>query len=283
MRRILFFLISPLILLATIHVDKNEVKRGDVVCVGDRAVVEGKVNGDLVAIKCDLTFSGRVNGDLVAIVSSVEATEGSKVNGDLVMIFSKGETRGIKVNGSRVTVFGSPKRVFHPPFHKPEIIKITGEAGLFNGFKFIFNLLFWGLFSLLVFLLFQKNIMLASSVFLKDPLKMWIYGILLLLVYLILLIIFAVLSVLIIGIPFLLILILLLLAALFFGYTVIFYGVGKLILNSQAHPIYALLLGMVLFAFLNSLYLMSSLVSIVMFPIAMGMSYLTRFGRRIPS
>ncbi len=283
MRKILFLLISPLILLAAIHVGKDEVKNGDVVCVGDRAVVEGKVNGDLVAIKCDLTFSGKVNGDLVAILSSVEATEGSKVNGDMVMIFSKGETQGIKVNGSRVTVFGSPKKVFRPPFHKPQIVKITGGTALFNGFKFIFNLLFWGLCSLLIFLLFQKNIMLASSVFLKDPLKMWIYGILLLLVYLILLVIFAVLSVLIVGIPFLIILILLLLAALLFGYTVIFYGVGRLILNAEAQPIYALLLGMAIFAFLNSLYIMSSLVSFVMFPIAMGMTYLTRFGRRLPS
>ncbi len=283
MKKIVFLLISPLLLMATIHVKKDEVKNGDVVCVGDKAVVEGKVNGDLVAIKCDLTFSGKVNGDLVAIISGVEASEGSKVNGDLVMIFSKGQTEGIKVNGSRITVFGTPKRIFHPPFHKPQLVKIAGGTALFNGYKFMFNLLFWGICSLLVFLLFQKNIMLASSVLLKDPLKLWLYGLLIFLAYIVLLVIFAVLSVLLIGIPFLIIMVLLLLAALFFGYTVIFYSVGRLILTSETHAVYPLLLGMAIFSFLNSLFIMGTLISIVVFPIALGMSYLTHFGKKIPS
>ncbi len=278
MRKFLLFFTMVLMASASITVGKGEVKNGDVVCVGDTAVVEGKVKGDLVAIKCHLTFSGKVNGDLVLIFSSIEAKEGAKVNGDLVNIFSGGDTSAIKVNGSKVKVMGHPfksRRAF-------KIFKAEGRVNFFDGYQFVSYLILWGIISILIFLLFQKNVLVSSSALIKNPLRFWLKGIIIFLVLLLLIIIFAILSIIIIGVPFLIILVLLIIGAILFGYTSIFYGVGNLILNKNVQPVYSLLLGMVLFSFLKSLYLVGSLLSLVMAPLAFGITYATSFGRKIP-
>ncbi len=279
MRKILIFLVMVFSLAASIKVGKGEVKNGDVVCIGDSAVVEGKVKGDLVAIKCDLTFSGKVNGDLVAIFSKLKASEGAKVNGDLVNIFSSGNISAIKVNGSRVSMRGGPGRHL---LHKPKFIHMTGTGTFFNGYKFVSYLILWGILSLLVFLLFQKNVMLTASALLNRPFNLWLRGLLVFVVLIILLIIFAILSAIIIGIPFLIIVVFLMLGAIFFGYTSIFYAVGNLILNSEVHPVYSVLLGMVMFSFIKSLYIVGSLLSLIMIPLAFGVTHSTSFGRKLP-
>ncbi len=279
MRKTLIFLLLVFSLAASIKVDTGEVKNGDVVCIGDTAVVEGKINGDLVAIKCDLTFSGKVNGDLIAIFSKVKAEEGTRVNGDLVEIFSSGNTSVIKVNGSRVGMTGRPGRSF---LHKPKFIHITGTGNFFDSYKFVSYLILWGILSLLIFLLFQKNVMLAASSLLNRPFNHWLRGLLIFIVLIILLIIFAILSAIIIGIPFLIIVVFLIIGAILFGYTSIFYAVGNLILNSEVHPVYSVLLGMVMFSFVKSLYLVGSILSLIMIPLAFGITHSTSFGRKLP-
>ena len=284
MRKLLVFILSG-VLFAGIFVGKDEAKRGDLVCVGDTAVVEGEVKGDLVSIACTVKMYGQVKGDMISIASKVYGEDGAEVNGDLVLIFSSGNIKGIKVKGSIVNIASSTniKKAEIPSKRiKPRItIKTTRGKKIFNFSKFLLNLIFWIVLSLFTLFLFEKRVLLASSYLHANLGKSWIRGVLLFIAFIILLVIFAVLSVILIGIPFLLLTIFLLLASMVFGYTSIFHIVGKAILSTQTDSsVYYVLLGAVIFCFLNSLFLIKDIVSIVMFPIALGVSYLTRFGKR---
>ncbi len=284
MRKVLIFLMTGF-LFAGIHVGKNEVKRGDVVCIGDTAVVEGEVKGDLVAIACTLHFSGKVKGDLISIASKVYGKEGAEVNEDMVFIVSSGCIKEIKVKGSLVKIFSSVGiKSVEMPFRKniPKItITPTRGTRFFHTGKFFLGLIFWIVLSLFTLLLFEKRVLLASSALSSNMGRSWVRGFLLLLLFIFLLLLFVILSFILIGIPFLLLLVFLLLAAMVFGYTVVFHLVGKSILSSQTSShVYYVLLGAVLFSFLNAVFLVKDLISLVIFPIALGITHITRFGKR---
>ncbi len=288
MRKILVLFLSSM-LFAGIYVSKDETKRGDVVCMGDSVNIEGKVMGDLVSIGCKVNFSGKIHGDMVVIGGKVIAKQGGKVNGDMVLILSRGDVNKVKVRGDTIKILSSVNlKEVRAPIKKRSKIRIkiippsTHRNRIFSLNKFILDFILWGVLSLFVLLVAEKKVLLTSSVLEKSLGKSWIKGFLLFLLAIFLIITFAILSIVLIGIPFLLLTVFLIIAAALFGYTSVFHLIGRSILSSQTKSsVYYVLLGVTIFSFLKSFFIIGKIVTLIILPIAMGVTYITRFGKRV--
>lgn len=90
--------------LTTIEVAPDEIVHGNVVCIGGRAVVAGRVTGDLVVVGGTLELTGAVRGGLVAVGSTVSFGPDSSVRRDVVTVGSVVEDAGLAYEGERVNV-----------------------------------------------------------------------------------------------------------------------------------------------------------------------------------
>jgi hypothetical protein len=91
-------------IMTSIHIPANEVHRGDVVCIGCEAVIEGEVTGDIVVVGGSLTLSGRAGHDLVCVLSDVELHDGTVVGHDFVSVLSNLDDFGAEFGNERVII-----------------------------------------------------------------------------------------------------------------------------------------------------------------------------------
>lgn len=99
---------------APITVAADELIRGDVVCIGAAARVDGIVRGDVVVIGGSLTMSGSARS-VVGVGSSLELTEGAKVRADVVNVGGRLEREGAEIGG-QVVDLGIGLNLLRSPF-----------------------------------------------------------------------------------------------------------------------------------------------------------------------
>ena len=88
-------------IMTSIHIPANEVHRGDVVCIGCDAVIEGEVTRDIVVVGGTLKLTGRAGHDVVAVLSHVEIGEGVEVGHDFINVLGTLDDHGAIVGNER--------------------------------------------------------------------------------------------------------------------------------------------------------------------------------------
>ncbi len=100
----------------SIHIERFERVRGDVVSVFDDVTVEGKVLGSVVAVFGDIELSPTavVNGDVVCVLGTLEADDDAMIRGETMSIGAESPSfrwmfpafgRGAFRMGSRIVIF----------------------------------------------------------------------------------------------------------------------------------------------------------------------------------
>ncbi|MDK2930350.1 MAG: hypothetical protein PWR07_481 [Bacillota bacterium] len=69
-----------------VHVQAGEVVEGDVVSLGNRVTVDGRVRGNAVSIGSMVEVNGEVDGDVVSVGSTVFLGDNARVGGDVTSI-----------------------------------------------------------------------------------------------------------------------------------------------------------------------------------------------------
>jgi len=105
----------------SIHVLPNEVIRGEVVCIGCDAVVEGEVLQDIVVVGGSLKHSGKAGHDVVCVLSDVELAEGVEIGHDFVNVLGTLDDDGATVGNQRVN--------FSPFWTLPSLPTAFGALG----------------------------------------------------------------------------------------------------------------------------------------------------------
>jgi hypothetical protein len=88
-------------IMTSIHIPANQVHRGDVVCIGCDAVIEGEVTGDIVVVGGTLKLTGRAGHDVVAVLSEVELAEGVEIGHDFINVLGGLDDQGAVVGNER--------------------------------------------------------------------------------------------------------------------------------------------------------------------------------------
>jgi hypothetical protein len=114
-------------IMTSIHIPANEVHRGDVVCIGCDAVIDGEVHGDVVVVGGSLDLNGKAGHDVVCVLSEVHLGPDSSVDHDYINILSSLDDRGAD--------FGNERIVVEPFFGLPSI---GGAFGVLGG------IILWG-------------------------------------------------------------------------------------------------------------------------------------------
>ncbi len=91
-------------ILGDVRVEKGEVYKDDLVCIGGTATVEGKVEGDVVVIGGKLDFSGEAKS-VVAVGTRAKIGPGAVIDGDLVHVMGTlDKDPGVEVQGQTIDV-----------------------------------------------------------------------------------------------------------------------------------------------------------------------------------
>ena len=88
-------------IMTSIHIPANEVHRGEVVCIGCDAVIEGEVTGDIVVVGGTLILTGRAGHDVVAVLSHVEIGDGVEVGHDFINVLGTLDDHGAIIGNER--------------------------------------------------------------------------------------------------------------------------------------------------------------------------------------
>ena len=87
----------------------GQTQRGDVVCIGGKATIEGSVLGDVVVVGGTLDLSGSVRGDVVGVGSKLHFADQGTVGGDLTSVLGRLDINQAKVNGEITNInIGGP-------------------------------------------------------------------------------------------------------------------------------------------------------------------------------
>ncbi len=89
-----------------IVVGPQEVRQGDVVCIGCSVRVEGRVAGDIVVIMGSLELEGVARHDVVCVLSEVRLGPGARIAHDFVNVLGRLDDAGAEVGGDRVHIPG---------------------------------------------------------------------------------------------------------------------------------------------------------------------------------
>ena len=91
-------------IMTSIHIPANEVHRGDVVCIGCDAVIDGEVHGDIVVVGGSLDLNGKAGHDVVCVLSEVYLGPDSSVRHDYINVLSSLDDRGADFGNERIVV-----------------------------------------------------------------------------------------------------------------------------------------------------------------------------------
>lgn len=91
-------------IMTSIHIPANEVHRGEVVCIGCDAVIDGEVQGDIVVVGGSLELNGKAGHDVVCVLSEVYLGPDSSVRHDYINVLSSLDDRGAEFGNERIVV-----------------------------------------------------------------------------------------------------------------------------------------------------------------------------------
>lgn len=82
-----------------VHVERDQLVEGDVVCVGGAATIEGVVRGQVVVVGGRLDLSGTVHDQVVAVGSRVRLDDAARVRGQMVTVLGRVEGDKARIDG----------------------------------------------------------------------------------------------------------------------------------------------------------------------------------------
>jgi hypothetical protein len=87
-----------------IHVERDQLVEGDVVCVGGAARIDGVVRGQVVVVGGRLDLSGTVHDQVVAVGSRVHLDDTARVRGEMVTVLGKVESGKARIDGEVINL-----------------------------------------------------------------------------------------------------------------------------------------------------------------------------------
>jgi hypothetical protein len=257
-----------------VEIPADQVIPGDVVCIGGKANVQGKVHGDVVVIAGSLDMPGSAGGSVVGVGSKLVLHSGTSVRRDVVNVAGSLDRGGATVGGKVINIGLGGKWFSHLP----------GPFGMLGFFLFWAKLLklvlvFLGLIVLTA--LVPDRIRLMGE---EAPLRPFMAFFAGLGGYVILVLTMILLCITIIGIPAALLLYFAFVVVKWMGLASFFFLVGRRIgrlLGREMSLLGAILLGFLPFAILRFLpFCIGTLIWFVLEAMAVGLVILTRGGGR---
>ncbi|GEM_PF-2518949 len=150
----------------SVHVPGNETLKDGVAVFGGSAVIEGNVAGDVIVFGGNARIAGWVDGDVVVVGGNVDLTGSARISGSVLYLggalnLDPGAVVAKEIVNLTLKSFealdGSPLIHF----------SIMRLATLFNTIAVIW----WGIVSFLVTVLFNRNIEQAAHTMIKHPLR----------------------------------------------------------------------------------------------------------------
>jgi len=288
---ILFFLVSGSLSLQCqqsftlkkdIYVAKDEVQN-NIVAFGGEVLIEGKIKDSVIAFGGKITIAGEVEKLVLGFGTNITLKSTAVVKGDVASLGGSLEKEpGCRVDGD--TIY----------FKTSEDVKDfinQGLKGIFSLSLFPLFLIFklisfsiWLLLSVLMAVLFPRQISSASNQIRKSFLSVFAVGFVAIIIFTGLVLFSSLLCLILIGIPLLLALILLAVIIKIFGRVTIFYFFGESLMaafgKSKPSAIAATLLGLVLVSLITFIPILGFLISFFLSIIGWGAVLKTKFGTK---
>ncbi len=255
--------------------------RDNVISFGGDIIIEGKVRKTVLALGGSITVSGEVGDAVVGIGSAITIKSSAVIRGDLVGIGGTVlKEPGFKVEGD--TVYFKSSELSGKIFKE-------GLKGIFSVsfwpiilvFKLV-NLFIWLLVGIVMALLFPRQITFAAGEMRRNFWPTFGTGLLALVCFTIFVTFAAVLCLLLIGIPIVLSLVVVGLIVKVFGRVVVLLIFGESLaaaFNKRSiSPIAAVLLGLVVFGFIEFIPVLGFFFSFLMGIMGWGIALRTKFG-----
>ena len=221
----------------------------NLVSIGKNIIVNSTVSKSLIKFGGRLQLNGKVNNDVVCIGTEVKLGKDFRINGDLIVI-------GGSIEGKNKNLIKGDIHHINFSFKKIDtsLTSFTLNSKTVNLLK-VFFLLLSLIISLIIFGIMPKKIARSEEILQDNLLRVGSLGILSVIGFMLLFLISVILSFIYIGIPILLILLILLICLFLFGRTVMYYSIGKMIINkfdlSIFSPAVFILIGVVIYLILN--------------------------------
>jgi hypothetical protein len=255
--------------------------RDNVISFGGDIIVEGKVRKTVLALGGSITVSGEVGDAVVGIGSAITIKSSAVIRGDLVGLGGTVvKEPGFKIEGD--TVYFKSSELSGKIFKE-------GLKGVFSVsfwpiilvFKLV-NLFIWLLVGIVMAVLFPRQITFAASELRRNFWPTFGIGLLALVCFTIFVIFAALLCLILIGIPIVLSLVVIGLVVKVFGRVVILLIFGESLaaaFNKRSlSPIAAVLLGLVIYGFIEFIPVLGFFFSFLMGIMGWGIALRTKFG-----
>lgn len=260
-----------------VTIEKDEIRKGNLVVFGSKAVIDGTLKGDLVVIGGLVIVSGEVKGDVVIVGGKAVLLPNSQIKGEIVAVGSQiVRDPEAEVIGDSVTVDESGVKIGAESFlPKMWLIKTGYRLSI---------LLTWFFVSFLTMLLFSKSIENTVETAAKSPAQSALAGFLF---HVGALLGCLLLSVTIIGIPLVIIGVFLWIITGVFGTTAGFVLMGKLIMkyfrNDYSKLFVLFIIGFLVLAVIRQApWLIGWSIWQIWGMIGIGATILSRFGTNRP-
>ncbi len=269
MKRALVLLVFlPVLVAQTLHIEKGETRKGDLLVYKKDVVIDGRLLGNLMVFKGNAEIRGEVSKDVIVAFGELNLSSSAKVKGDVVVLGGKvHKEKGAEVGGEVIRLY----------LRAREELGWKGVSLLRNFTSF----LLWLVFIILLLYIFPRPIQFTAS-YMGENLSITAgYGLFLLFLSAVLMVVFILLSAIIIGIPFLLLLVFLIIAAVLFGKVSFFLFLGRALLPGVGSPYLQAIVGLLLYSLLLFVPYLAVLVKFIGLIMSFGAVFLTRFGTKI--
>lgn len=263
-----------------VSIAERETVSKNVLAWKGNVVIQGTLEESLFLIGGSARISGIVKKDVIGFSADIELEPGSVILGELLLIGGKlNRGEGVRVEGGHLHFRYDLKRLrssLHPIFSE------SRSLGFFRAAKIIV----WFIITLLTFVLFPRVVMHAEGILAARTWRMGITGLGALVVFITATLLCLFLSFILIGIPLLFLLILAWFAVLVLGRTVVFFAIGRRMMQHAGYagssvPL-ALLTATVVFGLLSFVPVAGTIVLLLLnlVEIGTGTAYLMRRLRR---
>jgi len=218
MKRFLFIL---LLIQISLFSQTTKSYNKEIISFGKDLNIKGNVNTSLFIVKGRLELEGYVKEDVIAIASDVFIKEGTRIDGDLIIIgghYDKKEN--IKVNGEFIHIDLNLNKI------ESTFLPLFSEKGVLSVLRLI-KIGLWFILVLIVFSLISSKIPDTLEIIEKNLGKTGIIGIITIFSFLFLFVLFVIMSLFLIGLPLLFLLIIVYFILFAVGRTIILYFIGN--------------------------------------------------------
>ena len=261
----------------TLVIEESDELQEDLVVLGRSVVVAGRVRGGVLALGGDVSVSGRVDGDVASIGGSVLQSAGSHISGDVLIVGGRytHADDGCRADGTETVVFTGTGDALRDFFANPARQLLVPELDRsFFGWRIAAALSSF-LIALMLVAIAPRQISRASERLAADALKIAAIG----LVGTLAVVLFVILTLVALPAPLSAVLsgmlLLVLVVVQLFGRVVAYFMVGRwlqrrLLGETNRSQTVALLLGVLVFAFVGSLPIVGALLVFATFIVSIG-------------